>query len=74
VGDDDQSIYRFRGAEVRNILDFPRQFSRHKDYQTGGELRSTPQILQIAHCRRLQQHGQVGKGTVDPLPKGEKGP
>jgi len=73
VGDDDQSIYRFRGAEVRNILDFPRQFPGTRIIRLEENYRSTPQILQIAHAVVSNNTGRLGKELWTSLPKGEKG-
>ena len=38
VGDDAQSIYSFRAATVRNILDFPKHYPEHDDRHAGAEL------------------------------------
>ena len=49
VGDDAQSIYSFRGAEIKNILDFPEQYTQTKLFKLETNYRSTRSILHLAN-------------------------
>ncbi len=49
VGDDAQSIYAFRGADVKNILSFPKQWPEAKMFKLLSNYRSVPEILELAN-------------------------
>jgi DNA helicase-2/ATP-dependent DNA helicase PcrA len=49
VGDDSQSIYSFRGATIRNILDFPEEFPSCKVVKLEENYRSTQPILNLTN-------------------------
>ena len=50
VGDDAQSIYSWRGANFRNILEFPQRYPGAKTYKIETNYRSTPEILEVANA------------------------
>ena len=61
VGDDDQSIYRFRGAEVGNILSFPKVFPGTQVVRLERNYRSTQAILDVASAVVAHNKGRLGK-------------
>ncbi|MDR0411442.1 MAG: ATP-dependent helicase [Treponema sp.] len=61
VGDDDQSIYRFRGAEVGNILEFPDRFPGTDIIRLERNYRSTSLILKVASSVVGNNRGRLGK-------------
>ena len=61
VGDDDQSIYRFRGAEVRNILTFAESFPGTTVVKLEQNYRSTGPILDVASSVVKNNTGRLGK-------------
>ena len=61
VGDDDQSIYRFRGATIENILTFDKTFPDAKTIKLEQNYRSTGNILDAANAVISNNHGRKGK-------------
>ena len=62
VGDDDQSIYRFRGATIENILNFEKCYPGAKTIRLEQNYRSTSNILNAANC--VIQHNTERKGKT----------
>ena len=72
VGDDDQSIYSWRGAEVENILRFEKDFPGAKVVRLERNYRSTPHILAAASALIDHNEGRLGKTLWTELGEGEK--
>jgi DNA helicase-2/ATP-dependent DNA helicase PcrA len=64
VGDDAQSIYAFRGADVKNILSFPDAWPDAKIFKLVSNYRSTPQILDLANTSLSFNQNQFEKNLV----------
>jgi DNA helicase-2/ATP-dependent DNA helicase PcrA len=61
VGDDSQSIYSWRGANYRNILDFPRRYPDARVFKIEVNYRSTPEILAVANAAIASNTDQFAK-------------
>ena len=72
VGDDDQNIYSFRGADIRNILDFNKNFSSVKSIKLLENYRSTQTILNAANAVISNNKNRVNKKLRTSNPKGNK--
>ena len=71
VGDEDQSIYKFRGAEVKNIIEFPEIFAQTQVIMLEQNYRSTPNILDVALNVVSNNQYRMGKNLWTEIPDGE---
>lgn len=71
VGDDDQSIYRFRGAEIENILSFPSVYPNTRTIKLEQNYRSTKQILDLASSVIANNKGRHPKKLWTKIEGGE---
>ena len=71
VGDPDQTIYTWRGANVKFLLDFDKQYPTAKTILMRENYRSTPQILAAANALIGKNHNRIPKDLRPMLPDGE---
>lgn len=72
VGDDSQSIYSFRGANIDNILNFQRQFQGTRLFKLEQNYRSTQTIVEAANSLIKHNRNQIPKDVFSENAKGEK--
>jgi DNA helicase II / ATP-dependent DNA helicase PcrA len=72
VGDEDQSIYSWRGADINNILDFANDFPGAQVYRLEQNYRSTQPILDVANALVAHNINRLGKNLWTDLDKGDR--
>ena len=72
VGDDSQSIYGFRGAQIQNILDFHKDYPNRHLFRLVNNYRSTANIVNAANSLISQNEGRIPKNCVSMGEEGEK--
>ena len=72
VGDDSQSIYSFRGANIDNILNYQRQFQGTRIFKLEQNYRSTQTIVEAANSLIKHNRNQIPKDVFSENAKGEK--
>jgi len=72
VGDSDQSIYAFRGADIRNIVEFERDFPRSKTILLEQNYRSTQNILDAANAVISNNFDRLAKNLFTTVGSGDK--
>jgi len=72
VGDDAQSIYSWRGANFRNIMEFPKRYPGAKIIRIEQNYRSTPQVLELANASIAQNTEQFKKNLHAVRARGPK--
>lgn len=71
VGDPDQTIYTWRGANVKYLLDFDRKFPGTRTILMNENYRSTPEILAVCNSLIAKNKDRIEKALVPMLPPGE---
>ena len=71
VGDDDQSIYSWRGAEIKNFLEFDKLYKNTKIIRLEQNYRSSQNILTVASKLISNNQNRVGKNLTTQMPDGE---
>ncbi|MFV1993994.1 MAG: ATP-dependent helicase [Verrucomicrobiales bacterium] len=71
VGDDAQSIYSWRGADFRNILEFPKRYPKAQVYRIESNYRSVPEILRFSNAAIAMNVRQFEKELVAVRPERE---
>lgn len=72
VGDPDQTIYSWRGADSRYLLEFERNFPGTKTIMMMENYRSTPEILSVANSLVEKNHTRIKKDLIPVLESGKK--
>ena len=72
VGDDSQSIYAFRGAQIQNILNFQKDFPETRLFRLERNYRSTANIVNAANSLIANNEGRIPKNCVSMGSAGEK--
>lgn len=72
TGDEDQSIYSWRGANIRNILSFKKDFPHHQVVKLEENYRSTQNIVSASHCLIQNNKFRQKKTLFTKNPKGSK--